>query len=89
MPSFRYWPPKGLPDGLYKDVIFQRSKYFIKYQLLSTLRWFLMICQIVLGAVLTALGSMSSHEGIPITTLAAINTVEAGVSALSSSSLCF
>jgi len=48
-----------------------------------------MICQIVLGAVLTALGSMSSHEGIPITTLAAINTVEAGVSALNPSKLCF
>lgn len=79
-PTCWYWPPKGMPEGLYRDVVFQRSKYFIKYQILSTLRWVLMVLQIVLGAILTALGSVSNHNGIPITVLAAINTVNAGVS---------
>ncbi|KAM7199906.1 hypothetical protein V8F20_005555 [Naviculisporaceae sp. PSN 640] len=77
-----YWPPKGMPEGLYRDVVFQRTKYFIKYQLLSTMRWILMIFQIILGAILTALGSVSPHHSIPITVLAAINTIDAGLLAL-------
>jgi hypothetical protein len=81
-PTCWYWPPKGLPEGLYRDVIAQRSKYFISYHLLSTLRWFLMILQIVLGAILTALGSVQLDTGIPITVLAAINTIDAGLLAL-------
>ncbi|KAK3319341.1 hypothetical protein B0H66DRAFT_267144 [Apodospora peruviana] len=83
-PTCWYWPPKGLPDGLYKDVIFQRSKYYIKFEILSTIRWFLMILQIIFGAILTALGSVNAnvHPGIPITVLAAVNTVGAGLLAL-------
>jgi len=81
-PTCWYWPPKGLPEGLYRDVVAQRSKYFISYHLLSTLRWFLMIIQIVIGAILTALGSVQMHTGIPITVLAAINTIDAGLLAL-------
>ncbi|KAK3353443.1 hypothetical protein B0T25DRAFT_590977 [Lasiosphaeria hispida] len=81
-PNCWYWPTKGLPDGLYRDVIAQRFKYFATYHLLSTLRWILMILQIVLGAVLTALGSLDMSNGTSITVLAAINTVDAGLLAL-------
>ncbi|KAK0715039.1 hypothetical protein B0H67DRAFT_232476 [Lasiosphaeris hirsuta] len=81
-PSCWYWPTKGLPDGLYRDVIEQRFKFFVTYHLVSTLRWALMILQIVLGAVLTALGSLDMTNGTSITILAAINTVDAGLLAL-------
>jgi len=81
-PTCWYWPPKGVPEGLYRDVILQRSKFFISYHLLSTFRWFMMILQIVLGAILTALGSAQLNASVPITVLAAINTVNAGLLAL-------
>ncbi|KAM7187046.1 hypothetical protein V8F33_011465 [Rhypophila sp. PSN 637] len=84
-PTCWYWPPKGMPEGLYRDVVLERSQYFIFYHVLSTLRWFLMILQIVLGAILTALGSLTTggtQHAIPITVLAAVNTVSAGLLAL-------
>ncbi|KAK4226779.1 hypothetical protein QBC38DRAFT_455914 [Podospora fimiseda] len=81
-PTSWYWPPKGLPEGLYRDVVTQRSKYFYYYHLISTMRWILMVLQIVLGAVLTALGSSQETNGTPITVLAAVNTVDAGLLAL-------
>lgn len=81
-PTSWYWPPKGLPDGLYRDVVTQRTKYWISYQLLSTLRWVLMILQIIVGAVLTALGSVQLSTKTPITALAIVNTVDAGMLAL-------
>ena len=82
-PTCWYWPSKGLPDGLYRDVVTQRTKYYISYQLLSTLRWFLMIVQITIGAVLTALGSIKLYDtSTPITALAAANTIGAGILAL-------
>ncbi|KAK4157325.1 hypothetical protein C8A00DRAFT_40290 [Chaetomidium leptoderma] len=81
-PTCWYWPPKGLPDGLYRDVVQQRAKYALGFQLMSTLHWILMILQVMVGAVLTALGSLPMREATPITTLAAINTVGAGLIAL-------
>ncbi|KAK4192438.1 hypothetical protein QBC35DRAFT_223115 [Podospora australis] len=81
-PTCWYWPPKGLPEGLYRDVVTQRTKYFISYHMLSAIRWLLMLLQIVLGAILTALGSYQLTDGTPITVLAAINTVDAGLLAL-------
>ncbi|KAK4163176.1 hypothetical protein QBC43DRAFT_264653 [Cladorrhinum sp. PSN259] len=81
-PASWLWPPKGLPEGLYRDVVTQRSKYFYYYHMISTVRWLLLVLQIILGAVLTALGSAQTSEGIPITVLAAINTVDAGLLAL-------
>ncbi|KAI5463407.1 hypothetical protein BGZ63DRAFT_381348, partial [Mariannaea sp. PMI_226] len=38
----------------------------------------LMILQLLLGATLTALGSLSFQRGTPITILGAVNTVTAG-----------
>jgi SMODS and SLOG-associating 2TM effector domain len=40
------------------------------------------VLQLILGAALTALGSISSKHGLAITILAAANTVNAGVVAL-------
>lgn len=81
-PTCWYWPPKGLPQGLYRDTIMQKTKNFYQYHVLASIRWFLMISQIILGAILTALGSLSSTSGTPITLLAALNTVDAGLLAL-------
>jgi len=81
-PTCWYWPPKGMPEGLYRDVVTQRSQYCFSYHLMSGLRWFLMILQIILGATLTALGSVQLREGVSITVLAALNTVDAGLLAL-------
>ncbi|KAK4125974.1 hypothetical protein N657DRAFT_568673 [Parathielavia appendiculata] len=78
-PTSWYWPPKGLPDGLYRDVVKQRTKYCIGFQLLSSLHWFLMILQVMVGAALTALGSLSTRHSTPITLLAAVNTLGAGL----------
>lgn len=78
-PTCWYWPPKGLPDGLYRDIVKQRTKYSIGFQLLSTMHWFLMVLQVMVGAILTALGSLPKREATPITALAAVNTVGAGL----------
>lgn len=77
-PTNWWWPPKGLPRGLYRDVVYQRTKAFYLFHATSIARWTLMILQLFLGAVLTALGSMSLKEGTPITVLGAANTVTAG-----------
>jgi hypothetical protein len=81
-PTCWYWPPKGLPQGLYRDTIMEKTKNLYQYHVLASIRWALMILQIILGAILTALGSMSSTKGTPITLLAALNTVDAGLLAL-------
>ncbi|KAK4143377.1 uncharacterized protein C8A04DRAFT_37569 [Dichotomopilus funicola] len=81
-PTCWYYPPKGLPDGLYKDVVKQRTKYSFAFGTLSVVHWHLMILQVMLGAVLTALGSTPKRESTPITALAAVNTVGAGLIAL-------
>lgn len=41
-----------------------------------------MIVQLLVGAALTAIGSMSMSDGVPITVLGAVNTVVAGFLAL-------
>ncbi|KAK3936282.1 hypothetical protein QBC46DRAFT_32926 [Diplogelasinospora grovesii] len=78
-PTSFFWPPRGLPDGLYKDVVSQRTKYFYSYHILSLMRWTLMIWQLLLGAILTALGSVKLADGTAITILAAVNTIDAGL----------
>ncbi|KAJ8133087.1 hypothetical protein O1611_g545 [Lasiodiplodia mahajangana] len=44
--------------------------------------WTLMLSQLALSAVLTALGAMSKHNGTPITIIAAVNTGISGILAL-------
>lgn len=81
-PTCWYWPPKGLPEGLYRDTVMQKTKNYFQYHVLACIRWTLMISQIILGAILTSLGSLSDSNGTPITILAALNTVDAGLLAL-------
>ncbi|KAI1812754.1 hypothetical protein GGS20DRAFT_599789 [Poronia punctata] len=78
----RLWPPKGFRDGLYSDVLYERAKYTYLYYSLSSVTWILMLVQLALSAVLTALGATSKQDGTPITAIAAINTSIAGILAL-------
>ncbi|UKZ47311.1 hypothetical protein TrVGV298_001529 [Trichoderma virens] len=78
-PTSWIWPPKGMPRGLYKDTVTQRTKFFYLYHASSGIRWILMLLQLFIGATLTALGSMSFEQGTPITVLGAANTVIAGL----------
>ncbi|GAP91915.1 putative C6 transcription factor [Rosellinia necatrix] len=78
----RVWPPTGFRDGLYRDVLYQKTKYAYYYHLLSITAWGLMLLQLILGAILTALGATASSNGTPITILAAVNTSVAGILAL-------
>lgn len=81
-PSHWLWPPLGMPRGLYRDVVSHKYRFYFLFHLTSVLRWMLMILQLLLGAALTALGSMSLEDGKPITILGAVNTVIAGFLAL-------
>ncbi|KAK7418549.1 hypothetical protein QQX98_003894 [Neonectria punicea] len=74
-----WWPPKGLPAGLYRDIVYQRTKAFYIFHFSSIVRWSLMMMQLFLGASLTGLGSFSLSQGTSITVLGAANTVIAGV----------
>ncbi|KAI1129493.1 hypothetical protein F5Y10DRAFT_290880 [Nemania abortiva] len=78
----RVWPPRGFKDGLYNDVLFKKTKYTYYYHAVSVVAWFLMLSQLALSAVLTALGAMSKHNGTPITVIAAVNTGISGILAL-------
>jgi hypothetical protein len=78
-PTCWYWPPKGIPDGLYREVVVQRSKYGLAFVLLGAAHWALMVVQVMVGAVLTALGSLELRQNAVITILAAANTVGAGL----------
>ncbi|KAM5348154.1 hypothetical protein ACJ41O_007978 [Fusarium nematophilum] len=77
-----WWPPRGLPPGLYRDVIHRRTISFYFFHVASIIRWGLMIVQLFLGATLTALGALSMQDGTSITILGAANTIIAGLLAL-------
>ncbi|KFA67662.1 hypothetical protein S40285_00901 [Stachybotrys chlorohalonatus IBT 40285] len=77
-----WWPPAGMPPGLYRDVVYHRVKYLYMFHTISILRWTMMILQLFVGAALTALGSLSLRQGTPITILGAGNTIIAGLLAL-------
>ncbi|KAI4602414.1 hypothetical protein KJ359_009657 [Pestalotiopsis sp. 9143b] len=81
-PTAWYWPPKGFPDGLYQDVLWEKAKFTYSFHILATIRWVLMILQLSLNAILTALGSSSSKDSVVITTIAGCNTLVSGLLAL-------
>jgi hypothetical protein len=66
------WPPSSYPEGLLKDAITDRCKTQYKYYATTLLYNLCIILQLVLGAVLTALGTSAnkSQNGIAITILA-------------------
>jgi hypothetical protein len=76
-----FYPPRGLPPGLYKSIILSRTISQYQY-ILSTLFFnFSLVLQVILGAAVTAIGSSDRH-GVAVTILAAANTVNAGLLAL-------
>ena len=79
--SSTLYPPRGLPDGLYREVV--RSRVIAQYQfIISTLIFNIsVILQVLLGATVTALGSQT-RQHTAITVIAAANTVNAGLLAL-------
>lgn len=81
-PTSSLWPPKGLPPGLYREVVYHRTKFWYYFHFLSIVRWVGLVLQLIIGATLTALGSMSTQHGDAITILAAANTVQSGILAL-------
>jgi len=64
------WPPKYIPNGLYKDVIRSRSYSQLLYYICSIFYTAALILQVILGAILTALGATSHEHGTAITVLA-------------------
>ncbi|KAI1079474.1 hypothetical protein F5B20DRAFT_165966 [Whalleya microplaca] len=81
-PTSTLWPPKGFKDGLYQDVLCEKTKFTYWFYLLSAVRWILMILQLAMNAVMTALGSMAYKNGTSITVIAAVNTCVSGMLAL-------
>ncbi|KAF4635028.1 hypothetical protein G7Y89_g3064 [Cudoniella acicularis] len=81
-PTSWIYPPKGLPDGLYRDVIQARTSSQYAYYFFSLFFNLALIAQLVLGALLTAFGSRATGKDVVITILAALNTVVAGLLAL-------
>ncbi|KAJ2893843.1 hypothetical protein MKZ38_008200 [Zalerion maritima] len=71
-PTNRAYPPKGMPRGLYRDILEQKTKYTYLYYGVTTLQWVGVITQIVLGTILayrtssifTGSGKDNSGEGI-------------------------
>ena len=51
-PKKAFWPPKGMPRGLYRDVLTKKSKYMYLYYGMTALQWAGVITQIVLGTIL-------------------------------------
>ncbi|KAI1492628.1 hypothetical protein F5X96DRAFT_667524 [Biscogniauxia mediterranea] len=81
-PTSRCWPPSGFKDGLYQNVLFEKTKFSYWFHLVNAAQWILMLTQLALGASLTALGSLSKADGPMITIIAAIGTCVAGILAL-------
>ncbi|EKD14123.1 uncharacterized protein L3040_007877 [Drepanopeziza brunnea f. sp. 'multigermtubi'] len=73
---------KRVPNGLYKTVLQKRRQAELSYYFTSAFYNTCLVLQILLGALLTALGSSSNLNGTAITILAAANTVNAGLLAL-------
>ncbi|KAI0599380.1 hypothetical protein F4775DRAFT_600186 [Biscogniauxia sp. FL1348] len=78
----RCWPPSGFKDGLYQDVLYEKSKFSYWFHIVNAVQWILMLSQLALGATLTALGSLPKGDGPMITIIAAISTCVSGVLAL-------
>ncbi|PNH64540.1 hypothetical protein VD0002_g4158 [Verticillium dahliae] len=83
-PTSMSWfnPRRRLPSGLYKDVAALRRKYLFYFHAVAFLRWAGMMMQLFVGAALTGVGAMAFQSGIPITILAGVNTVIAGMLAM-------
>ena len=43
-PTCWYWPVKGLPDGLYRDILYEKTKFTYWFHILSTIQYALVPC---------------------------------------------
>lgn len=68
--------------GIYRAVLHEEAKKKKQHRIVSVLIYLCYFTQIVLGAVLTALGPAAARHALTITILGAVNTVIAGVLAL-------
>jgi hypothetical protein len=82
----KIYPPRGLLEGLYKDII--RSRVMSHYQYYSVCILFNFILLLILCAIMTVLSSMASGKYMDngkdtcMTTIEAVNTINAGLLAL-------
>ncbi|KAG9233997.1 hypothetical protein BJ875DRAFT_28210 [Amylocarpus encephaloides] len=81
-PTSWLYPPKGLPDGLYRDTVRARVKAQTMYYTFSIFFNLSLVLQLILGALLTALGARATGKDVLITILAVGNTIIAGLLAL-------
>ncbi|KAF9765298.1 hypothetical protein IL306_002385 [Fusarium sp. DS 682] len=77
----RWWPPRGLPPGLYRDCVYRRTVSSYSFHFIGFVRAILFVLQLMIGASITALSS-GGFDDTAITVLAASNTVIAGLLAL-------
>ncbi|PHH82486.1 hypothetical protein CDD82_5822 [Ophiocordyceps australis] len=85
VPSRWPWAASGMPIGLYRDIVASRCKYGFLFQMANTMRLTLLVLQLLVGAAVTTMGVVdedSSHKGVSVTVLGAVNTVAAGLLAL-------
>ncbi|PNP75809.1 hypothetical protein FNYG_10887 [Fusarium nygamai] len=80
-PTSSFWPPNGIPQGLYRDCIYRRTISSYSFHLIGLVRAILFVLQLMIGASITALSAGGSND-TAITILAASNTVIAGLLAL-------
>jgi hypothetical protein len=80
-PTSRFWPPNGIPHGLYRDCIYHRTISSYSFHIIGFVRAILFVLQLMIGASITAL-SAGGQNDTAITILAASNTVIAGLLAL-------
>lgn len=73
---------RSKPSGLYKEIIHLQRSQTIKYYCFEVFYYSALIAQILVGAILAALGSLASTHPTIITVLGILNTATAGILAL-------
>lgn len=68
--------------GVYRAVLHEQTTKKRQHRIVGVLIYLCYFAQIVIGAVLTALGPAAAHHALTITILGAVNTIIAGVLAL-------
>ncbi|KAK8052944.1 hypothetical protein PG996_012245 [Apiospora saccharicola] len=85
--GINYLPPgRRAAIGIYRSVITEASHKHALYTVTTVLLYLCYFAQVVIGAALTALGSVAARYSTTITVLGALNTALAGVLALIRSS---
>lgn len=70
------------PRGLYKHVLSSRRGYLVNYHTINIIYYVFVIAQLIIGATLASLGSLSKLHPLTVTLLGISNSVIAGILAL-------